>query len=654
MGIKILLADDSVTAQNMGKKILSEAGHDVVTVSNGAAAAKKIAEVKPELVLLDVFMPGYSGLELCEKLRNSAETAKLPVLLTVGRMEPYSPQDGARVKADGVIVKPFEATDLTAAVERFAQKAKAEQSGDYAHTIKIPAPPGSRDDTGRESQKIVVSTPGGGEPRAYEQTMRLDPAQIAALLKTGTAKTEKPAAAPEPAAEDYVTPRPPATEIPSAQAASPALGSDLLPEPHTKESQRTAAPSYMAQYLDQSADDAYTAVTARPAVGPAAEFDVEKTVVIPHEKVPSRAAEFPVHEQLSPTIPISEEFVPQRYPGDINPPPVASAEGLELTSVPPVPDVPIVHESGLVTTTQSVDTPTIIMKDPALVTDPHRATMDFPTQFGVAEPPSADLTVTADAATAPVDEFEARLQAAMASYEQTSTTDLPLPTPTETSPDLHAGLTTELPPPAELQPEVASDLPSPIEGSAAVDELDEPFFATAPIGSTDLALPEPIQPLEVTHDVIPSNVVEFPSASHIPPASTEPPQHEVIAEETNPEVVVDTSSVVASSTQHVDSPVVEKAEVVPMAMAAAAAASAPTLTPTHSNYEAEAELARALKKAMGAESDTSSVPVAVHDAEREPSGEDANRLAAAVEKVMQRELPGLIWKIMAELDISKR
>jgi CheY-like chemotaxis protein len=94
VGIKILLADDSVTAQNMGKKILSEAGHEVITVNNGAAAAKKIAETKPELVLLDVFMPGYSGLELCEKLRNSPGTSKLPVLLTVGRMEPYSPQDG--------------------------------------------------------------------------------------------------------------------------------------------------------------------------------------------------------------------------------------------------------------------------------------------------------------------------------------------------------------------------------------------------------------------------------------------------------------------------------------------------------------------------------------------------------------------------------
>src|ERR1700739_5105318 len=124
----------------MGKKILSEAGHEVVTVSNGAAAAKKIAELKPELVLLDVFMPGYSGLELCEKLRNAAETSKLPVLLTVGRMEPYSPQEGSRVKADGVIIKPFEASDLTAAVERLAEKAKPGKKSATEPAGKIATP----------------------------------------------------------------------------------------------------------------------------------------------------------------------------------------------------------------------------------------------------------------------------------------------------------------------------------------------------------------------------------------------------------------------------------------------------------------------------------------------------------------------------------
>ena len=57
MALKILLADDSMTAQKMGEKILEEAGYEVVAVSNGAAATKKIASEKPDLIILDVEMP---------------------------------------------------------------------------------------------------------------------------------------------------------------------------------------------------------------------------------------------------------------------------------------------------------------------------------------------------------------------------------------------------------------------------------------------------------------------------------------------------------------------------------------------------------------------------------------------------------------------
>ena len=111
-----------MTAQNMGKKILSDAGYDVVAVSNGAAAVKKIAEQKPDIIILDVYMPGYSGLEVCEKVRGSLETMKTPVLLTVGKMEPYKPEDANRVKADGVIIKPFEASDLLAIIKKFEER----------------------------------------------------------------------------------------------------------------------------------------------------------------------------------------------------------------------------------------------------------------------------------------------------------------------------------------------------------------------------------------------------------------------------------------------------------------------------------------------------------------------------------------------------
>ncbi len=122
MALRILLADDSMTAQNMGKKILTDAGFDVITVSNGAAAVKKLAESSPDIAILDVYMPGYTGLEVCERMKSAPATARVPVLLSVGKMEPFRPEDGMKVKADGVIIKPFEATDLVTVVDKLAER----------------------------------------------------------------------------------------------------------------------------------------------------------------------------------------------------------------------------------------------------------------------------------------------------------------------------------------------------------------------------------------------------------------------------------------------------------------------------------------------------------------------------------------------------
>jgi CheY-like chemotaxis protein len=138
---KILLADDSVTAQNMGRKILSDAGYEVVTVNNGSAALKKVAELKPDLVVLDVYMPGYSGLEVCQRLKENRDTARIPILLTVGKLEPFKPEEARRVKADAYVVKPFEASELLTALTRLEDKivpqatTESEKPGRFAKAI---------------------------------------------------------------------------------------------------------------------------------------------------------------------------------------------------------------------------------------------------------------------------------------------------------------------------------------------------------------------------------------------------------------------------------------------------------------------------------------------------------------------------------------
>jgi twitching motility two-component system response regulator PilH len=136
---RILLADDSVTAQNMGRRILTDAGYELVTVNNGSAALKKIAELKPDIVVLDVYMPGYGGLEVCQRIKESPDTARIPVLLTVGKLEPFKPDEARRVGADAFIVKPFEATELLTALTKLEDKIVAapqpQKSGRFAKAL---------------------------------------------------------------------------------------------------------------------------------------------------------------------------------------------------------------------------------------------------------------------------------------------------------------------------------------------------------------------------------------------------------------------------------------------------------------------------------------------------------------------------------------
>src|SRR5438445_3488633 len=112
----------------MGRKILADAGYDVVTGNNGSAALKRITEIKPDLIVLDVYMPGYSGLEVCQRLKDAAGTAHIPVLLTVGKLEPFKPEEARRVRADAHIVKPFEASELLSAITRLEDRMVPQQS----------------------------------------------------------------------------------------------------------------------------------------------------------------------------------------------------------------------------------------------------------------------------------------------------------------------------------------------------------------------------------------------------------------------------------------------------------------------------------------------------------------------------------------------
>lgn len=122
MALRILLADGSVALQRMGAKILSAADHEVVTVSNGLAAIRKISEFDPHVLLLDVHLAGRNGIEICEKVKRAPETSHIVALLTVGNMEPLPASELENARADGFVTKPFEAIELVATMGKLAEK----------------------------------------------------------------------------------------------------------------------------------------------------------------------------------------------------------------------------------------------------------------------------------------------------------------------------------------------------------------------------------------------------------------------------------------------------------------------------------------------------------------------------------------------------
>ena len=117
---KILVADDNSNIQKMVVLALKDQGIDVVAVGNGEAAVRKITDIKPDLVLADVFMPVRNGYEVCKFVKEDPNFAHIPVILLVGAFDPLDEQEAQRVGADGVLKKPFVPPDPLIAMVKAA------------------------------------------------------------------------------------------------------------------------------------------------------------------------------------------------------------------------------------------------------------------------------------------------------------------------------------------------------------------------------------------------------------------------------------------------------------------------------------------------------------------------------------------------------
>jgi CheY-like chemotaxis protein len=139
----LLLADDSVTIQKVVGISFANEDITLVTVNNGDDAIARAREVRPDIVLADVVMPGKSGYEVCEAVKSDPALGHIPVLLLTGTFEPFDEQRARRVRADGHITKPFEAQALVDEVNALlaARRAPSAAATPAAKPEPVVAPP---------------------------------------------------------------------------------------------------------------------------------------------------------------------------------------------------------------------------------------------------------------------------------------------------------------------------------------------------------------------------------------------------------------------------------------------------------------------------------------------------------------------------------
>jgi len=108
-----LVVDDEPMARKMLRLILVRAGFDVFEAKDGYQALSGIKQNIPDLVILDVMMPGIDGFEVCETLRDDDKTAELPIIMLSAKADIESVNKGLRLGATKYLTKPVTPDDLT-------------------------------------------------------------------------------------------------------------------------------------------------------------------------------------------------------------------------------------------------------------------------------------------------------------------------------------------------------------------------------------------------------------------------------------------------------------------------------------------------------------------------------------------------------------
>ena len=113
----ILTVDDELHILELIRYNLSAAGFDVITAENGEEALNLVQEKHPDLIILDVMLPGVDGLTVCKHIKSEQDTCTIPVILLTARGDEIDRVIGLELGADDYMVKPFGVRELVARVK---------------------------------------------------------------------------------------------------------------------------------------------------------------------------------------------------------------------------------------------------------------------------------------------------------------------------------------------------------------------------------------------------------------------------------------------------------------------------------------------------------------------------------------------------------
>ena len=114
----ILLVDDDNNNVTLLAEILGEKGYKMLTAENGKDAIKKAETIQPDLILLDIAIPGMDGLDILKQLKHFDQTKHIPVILVTGVMPDVPVLNALKLNDVGYIAKPFIVEDLLKHIEQ--------------------------------------------------------------------------------------------------------------------------------------------------------------------------------------------------------------------------------------------------------------------------------------------------------------------------------------------------------------------------------------------------------------------------------------------------------------------------------------------------------------------------------------------------------